>query len=82
MTATGERVKCLCGKAMLTTAGGGRYCENCDVPQPQESAGFERRRTVWDIRFDAEWVQIWNREYKDNTDVGTPNSEEQENNDG
>ena len=66
---------------MSQTQGGGWFCENCDVVQPQEPFRLARRKTAQDIRFEMSWLRTINKEYKDNTkkkknpDVGTPNIE-------
>lgn len=82
MPDTAERTKCRCGLSMMTTAGGGKYCTNCDETQPQEAWGMERRKTQQDVRFEMYWLRTEEREYTDNRknkpEVGTPNPDEPE----
>lgn len=77
---TEVRNRCHCGTTMRTTAGGAKYCENCDQVQPQQQYGMARRKTTKDIRYEMYWVRQ-EALYKDNTkqdEVGSTDPEEDE----
>lgn len=57
------REKCRCGKPYVTAVGGGKVCMNCDTIQIKESMGFERERTVEDIRYNMYWLSTMDKEY-------------------
>lgn len=75
MTETETKGTCQCGMPMKPNNRGGRYCDNCDYPQPQEALGMSRRITSADIRRNMYWL-MQESEYEDNTNVGSPNKEE------
>jgi len=56
----------------MTTPGGAKYCENCDVVQPQQMFAMTRQKTVQDVRFDMYWLRVINQEY----DVALPEGED------
>lgn len=55
--------RCRCGKPMLSTRGGGRYCENCDDLQLRQVLGYVRARTKEDVRYDMYWLNRMNKEF-------------------
>lgn len=67
-----DKTMCVCGLPMLSTKGGGLYCENCDQSQTRELMGFGRVRTAHDVRFDLWWARRIGKVFgqlPDNVDV-------------